>query len=312
MAEVQSLRMYSSASNANSAVQVGQKLLCSESIGWTSALLEVWNHPGIIEEYSTVATPDQVIVLTSAGRYNIESYSRGAWKMAQKSPGMGGATAPMNVSRLRCRSDESSTITTLQMYLPSAFLEEAGEEYRRAGRSFISTPVDFLSMKDSFMYEIVRALTRGVELGAPDLYCNAACRILATHLLLLNGRVKQSDVDRYRGHDLTDRRLSRVLEYMQHHATQVISLDQLAREAGVSRFHFVRLFKRKIGVAPHEYLVELRLRKATILLCTTDLDIATIASQCGYSNAGRFAHAFRKRFLTSPSTYRRQPFSHIS
>ncbi len=281
-------------------------MLCSESNGWTSALLEVWKHPGVIEDYSTVATPDQTIVLTASGWYNLESYSHGTWKTAQKGPGMGGATAPMNVSRLRLRAIKACPITTLQMYVPPEFFQEAGEEYRRAGKRFASPSVDFLSVKDSLVYETVRALVRGIESGAPDLYCNAACRTIATHLLLLDGRVKEADISRYIGHDLTDSRLSRVLEYMQQHATQVISIDQLAKEAGISRFHFVRLFKEKLGLAPHEYLVGLRLKKAAALLLATDLDIVAIADQCGYSNAGRFAHAFKARFQKSPSIYRRE------
>lgn len=296
--------MYDTASKANSAVQTGSKILSSETIGWTSALIEVWRHPGLVEEYSTIATPDQTLVFTALGRYNIESYSRGTWKSAQKGPGMGGATAPLNVSRIRWRSDDVSTITTLHMYLPSEFLQAAGEEYRRAGRRSVSSPVDFLSVKDLFVYETVRALARGIESGAPDLYCAAACQILATHLLLLDGSVRHSDVGRYIGHDLTDRRLSRVLEYMEQHATQLISLDQLAKEAGISPFHFVRLFKHKTGLAPHEYLVELRLKRGAILLRTTDLDIATIASECGYSHAGGFTRAFKKKFRVTPSTFR--------
>ena len=218
---------------------------------------------------------------------------------------MGGATAPLNVSQLRWRSAHSSTIETLHLYLPQEFLLEAGEEYRRAGRKFSYSPFDFLSVEDPLIYETLRALTRGIELDAPDLYCNAACRMMAVHLLLLNGSIERGDLDRNIGQDLTDRRLSNVVQYMEEHATLSISLDELAREAGISRFHFVRLFKRKLGVTPHQYLVELRLRRAASLLRTTDLDISSIAVQCGYFHAGRFAVAFRKRYLESPLNYLR-------
>ena len=296
--------MYSVASKANSAVQTGTKLVSSESVGWTSALLDVWRHPAIVEEYSTVATPDQTLVLTAQGRYKLESYSQGVWRSAEKGPGMGGATAPMHESRLRIRSLESTPIITFQMYLPAAFLREAGEEYRRAGQRFESAPLQFMSGNDPLVFATVRALVRSMEVNAPDLYCNSTCRSLATHLLLLDGRVKEADVLRYIGRDLTDRRLLRVLEFMQQHASQMISLDELAREAGISRFHFARLFKLKVGVTPHAYLMELRLTKAATLLLTSDFDITAIASQCGYSNAGRFAHAFRLHFQKSPSRFR--------
>ena len=92
---------------------------------------------------------------------------------------------------------------------------------------------------------------------------------------------------------------------MHHNASASISLDQIAKEACVSRFHFVRLFKGKLGLTPHEYLVKLRLEKAAHLLRTTDLGIVDIAGSCGYSHAGRFASAFRKAYFASPSVYRR-------
>ena len=59
-----------------------------------------------------------------------------------------------------------------------------------------------------------------------------------------------------------------------------------------------------MGVAPHQFLVDLRLKKAAALLLTSDLDVATIAATCGYAHPGRFALAFRKQFSVSPSVYR--------
>ena len=300
-----SIPLYSPQSHANSAIQPGSKLLTSATAAWRSALLEVWQQPSTVEEFTTVSTPDQVIVFTSAGHYEIESYAKGSWRTARYQPGKGGATAPFNTSRLRWRSGDTSSITTLHLYLPHEFLLEAGEEYRRAGSAFAVTPVDFLSIDDPQIYQVLRGLARGVEMSAPDLYCDAACRMLAVHLLLIGGGLKIEDLARNIGSELTDRRLRRVVEYMHHHATDTITLDQLASEACISRFHFTRLFKAKLGLTPHEYLVRLRLGKAAHLLRTTDLDIVTVASECGYPHPGRFAQAFRKLFSESPSAYRR-------
>ncbi len=294
---------YSPGSLSNSAVQPGRKLLSSEDLSWHSLLLEVWEQPGTVEEFTTVPTADQVIVLTSAGQYDIEAFCRGAWKSAHYAPGRGGATAPHNVCQLRWRSIEKS-ITTLHLYLPQQFLLEVGDEYRRAGASFTVAPVDYLSMSDPFTYEATRALSEGVRLGAPDLYGEATARMLATHLLLQDARLLQANASRDIGDALTDRRLRRVLEFMQHHATEAITLDELAKEAGISRFHFGRLFKRKVGLAPHEYLVQLRLERAAVILRSTDLDVASVAHQCGYPHPGRFAQAFRRAYSLSPSAYR--------
>ena len=82
-------------------------------------------------------------------------------------------------------------------------------------------------------------------------------------------------------------------------------LEQLAREAGISRFHFVRLFHRRLRITPHQYLVRLRLDHAKRLLETTDLAIGAVASACGYTHAGRFAAAFHAAFAVRPSRFRR-------
>ena len=296
--------MFSPFSEANSRVQPGRKVASSHAVGWTSLLLEVWEQPSTVEEFETVSSPDQTLVLTSAGEYNIECYSRGAWRSAQYRPGLGGMTAPMNTGRLRWRSSLSSQVTTIHLYIPPAHFIEVGEEYRRAGTRLDRSPLDALSISDPSTYAMACALASAVRTGAPNLYADATCRMLATHMLFLGGRLRFDDLSRGIGAELTDRRLARVLEFLRHRFAADVNLDQLAREAGISRFHFTRLFKRKLGMTPYQYLINLRMKHASLLLRTTDLDILAVAHACGYSHAGRFAAAFRQHFSITPNAYR--------
>ena len=57
-----------------------------------------------------------------------------------------------------------------------------------------------------------------------------------------------------------------------------LSLDDLAREAGVSRFHFVALFRRRAGVTPYQFLIAVRLRAAASLLRETAMPVAAVAA----------------------------------
>ena len=298
--------MFSAFSEANSRVQPGRKILSSQDIGWTSLLFEKWLQPGNVESFETIATPDQTIVLTASGTYDMEVLSGRRWRQAKYSPGHGGATAPLNTNQLRWSSSESSSVATLHLYVPPEYFSEAAEEYRRAGRRVNRSHIDALSLSDPFLFSLAQSLTSCVAYQAPELYADAAARLFAIHILLKSGTLKNEDLARNVGNDLTDRRLARVIDFMHHHFAQEITLDQLAREAGISRFHFVRLFRKRLLVTPHRYLVGLRLDHAKFLLRTTDLDINAVARACGYTHSGRFAAAFQAAFALHPSQFRRQ------
>jgi len=83
-----------------------------------------------------------------------------------------------------------------------------------------------------------------------------------------------------------------------------ISLQQLARHCLVSPFHFSRIFKAIMNVSPHQYLTEVRLNHAKILLSSTEQSITDIAFACGFNSVEHFATAYRYRFHASPSKFR--------
>src|SRR5690606_32758578 len=94
---------------------------------------------------------------------------------------------------------------------------------------------------------------------------------------------------------ITDQRLARVVEFMTMHFAESLSLDRLAREAGISKFHFAHLFRSRTGMTPHGFLVQLRMDAARRMLTTTDLTVSEIAASCGYANAAHFGAAFQRR-----------------
>lgn len=105
---------------------------------------------------------------------------------------------------------------------------------------------------------------------------------------------------------LPSRILQRVKDYVEAHLAEDISLDALAREAGVSRFHFIRLFKESVGVTPHSYLIERRMVRACNLLADSDLPIAEIAYSCGFEDPSYFAARFRRHYRMKPREFRKR------
>ena len=93
---------------------------------------------------------------------------------------------------------------------------------------------------------------------------------------------------------------------MEHNFAHNMTLQTLASEAGISLFHFTRLFKAKVGVTPHRHVVMLRMQHARSLLRCTDLTVAEVALESGYAHLGHFAAAFKREFGLLPKAFRRQ------
>ena len=148
------------------------------------------------------------------------------------------------------------------------------------------------------------AMLQAVRKGASELYAETAAHWLVTHLLVCHQpNFSVSPRDRSPG-VLSDRRLARVLEYISIHFADQLTLDSLSREAGISKFHFVKLFRQATGQTPHSFVTQVRLDEAKHLVLTTEMSIGEIASSCGYHRPTHFATAFSTRFGSTPSALR--------
>jgi AraC-like DNA-binding protein len=97
-----------------------------------------------------------------------------------------------------------------------------------------------------------------------------------------------------RARDLADRSYSEPLD-----------LEALSRAAHVSPRHFSRSFRSTFGETPHQYLLTRRLERARHLLRTTELSVAEICLEVGFTSVGSFTTTFRRRVGVSPTEYRR-------
>lgn len=280
----------------------------SRNVEWTSVLLDHYVVQPVEETFETRPTPDQTIVVLARGEQRLGVYRSGQWQFATYRSGTVGMTPGGDVDRLRRSSNGSFEKTNL--YVPTRFFEEAADHYRRAGQRHRNLRMRSLAFDDLAIAGVVGALRRNVALGAPDLYAETAMRWLARHLLFAHGSHTTSaeGVERR----IVERRLARVLEYMSAHYAEPLSLHRLASEACVSDFHFARLFRDAVGLAPHEHLVALRMAAAQRLLLESDMSVGEIAAACGFSGPSYFGTAFRKKYQQSPTEYRRERDNHVS
>src|SRR6267142_3895098 len=83
-----------------------------------------------------------------------------------------------------------------------------------------------------------------------------------------------------------------------------LDLRQISSEACLSRYHFLRLFRRAFNKTPHQYLVERRIERAKELLSSEDLRVTDICFEVGFESLGSFSSLFHKTVGHAPITYR--------
>lgn len=89
------------------------------------------------------------------------------------------------------------------------------------------------------------------------------------------------------------------------HSGAPIGIEDAAREAGLSPFHFLRVFARVLGVTPHQHLVRSRLRKAARLLAESERPVTDVALEVGFADLSNFVRTFHRAAGVSPGRFRR-------
>ncbi|GLX71252.1 AraC family transcriptional regulator [Paenibacillus glycanilyticus] len=99
-------------------------------------------------------------------------------------------------------------------------------------------------------------------------------------------------------------KVQEAVAYIDEHFKNMISLDQLAEQLGLSKYHLLRLFTRSVGLSPNDYLNQVRITEAMRLLQETEWSVERIAKQVGYSGGSYFIKWFRKITGETPGHYR--------
>jgi AraC-like DNA-binding protein len=101
-----------------------------------------------------------------------------------------------------------------------------------------------------------------------------------------------------------DRRIRRAMQYMRFNAGGVADVETVAKEAGLSRPHFFRLFQSSIGLPPKVYLNVVRMEQAVEAVLHDDCPVREIGARLGFSDPAHFTRFFRNNAGVSPSEFR--------
>lgn len=268
----------------------------SAGLGWTSLLVEQVTVPGGGPVELDVPPVDaQRIVLTTAGRRRVEARSGRTWRGAVYGPGSIGLAAPGTPTRLRWRDLDDGRVAEVQVHLPGAVVREAAAA-RRAGGALPDALPDALHRADRGLEAMVHTLVGAVDAGLPELYAEGAALFLAAHLV--TGPPTRPATD--------DARVDRAVAYLRDHLQEPVTLTELADHVGLSRYHFLRLFRDRTGQTPFAHLTGIRVEEAQRLLRHGRASSTEIAALCGFASPSAFSATFRRHTGVTPSAYRRQ------
>jgi AraC family transcriptional regulator len=189
----------------------------------------------------------------------------------------------------------------LAIYLDPSLVMRAGFEFQTK-REF--EVVERTSPNDPVISSIGMALLAELDSERPGgrLYAESLGNLLAVHLLRYYSS-SGTGLQKFAG-GLSGQKLRRVMALIADEYESDLSLADLAREAGMSTFHFAREFKRTTGSTPHQYLIKFRIDRAKALLSESEMPLVEVSTRSGFSHQSHFTRLFRKLTGTTPQSYR--------
>jgi len=191
-----------------------------------------------------------------------------------------------------CSHDHVCGDECLSFFFTGELVEEIGDR-REAWQIGAAPPLAELM--------VFGELAQAAACGRSDIALDEIGQMLASRFVeMVSGRSRKTSAPAARDR----RRAVEAALWIDANSRKDIALEDAAREAGVSPFHFLRLFSGVLGVTPHQYLVRARLRHAARLLATDDRDVTAIAYDSGFNDLSNFVRTFHRAAGVPPLKFR--------
>jgi AraC family transcriptional regulator len=194
----------------------------------------------------------------------------------------------------------------LDIRLDSGKLEETAAELRKAGErrfEFANVPL----MRDPVVEHIAAIFRAELNLAphpAQDILIESMAVALCVHMLRRYSNAAGIEDRSTASVDVAA--VGRAIAYIEDNPDRAISLRELAGAAGLSRFHFSRVFKRQLGLSPARYVERARIEQAKALIVNARMSLAAIAQAVGFADQSHFARRFRANEGRAPGAFARE------
>ncbi len=201
--------------------------------------------------------------------------------------------------------EHSGNPEILQLYLRDGVYQHAVEQMYGVGGDCASIVPRF-AVVDPLLEQLALAVINALRDGSMEdtLYIETIAQLIGVHLARAHSsRTRPRAAAAPDG--LSHARIRRLLEYIEAHLGEDLSLQAMAAEIDLSPLYLSRAFRTIVGQSPHQYVVNRRVERAKRLLCDTDTPIADIALAAGFSSQSHLSNWFRRLVGVSPAVYRR-------
>ncbi len=274
-------------------------VLASDEHGWRTSVLRRWR--GSAAAMSQPPLDHHYVVLHLGGPKSVER--RGSDGVSRFAVAEGSLTVvPAGVA---FEWKTTGPIDFAHLYISPARFDRAVATVFDREPSAVKLEAG-VGVVDPLLAALIEAMLAEVEQHSPwrSPYLDALFDAAVVHLAGRHSTIRQ--VDKPSRHSLAPSRLKRVLEHVDATLEAPLTLSDLAAVAGLSRFHFSRAFRSAVGETPLAYVAKKRVERARALLRSTELPLAEVARQAGFTSPGYFSTAFKRSTGLKPSLYRQQ------
>ena len=194
----------------------------------------------------------------------------------------------------------------LQLYLRQSIVERTVQEMYGADASTV-TLVPRFGIVDPMLEQLAMAIVDALRdgLSGDGLYIDTIAQMMAVHLVRRHSS-RSNRVPHHPGVGVSRHAIRRLVEFIEEHLADDLSLDTLSAEVGLSPLYMSRVFKDAVGQPPHQYVLGRRVERAKDLLRNTERPIADIAGATGFSSQSHLSNWFNRAVGVSPAAYRRE------
>jgi AraC family transcriptional regulator len=195
--------------------------------------------------------------------------------------------------------------STLHLFLPIQQFDVLADQYN-LGKSLVRSVQYVGGLNDDLIRQVGASVL--TELSEPTatsrMVAEMSSLMLATRLI--QNYVDRNLIDRIAGgaYRLDHSRMRRVLDYIDQSLEEEFTVEDLARLANLSPFHFARMFTNTMGMPPQRYVSRRRLDAAMKMIATGKLPFSEIAFRSGFSSQASFTRAFRRVTNMTPGEFR--------